>query len=178
MSKMGLFLKSINKKKVSLFIDAANILYSQQSLGWRIDYRKLKKYFEDKASLKKAFFYSGKISENKKQDKFFKLMEKFGYLVKTKEVKWIKDHNGKILKGKGNLDVELALDLTHTAGDFDTAILLSGDSDFAPAVSFIKSLGKTVIVISSRNHISRELINVANLYLPFDKLKKYIRRTT
>jgi len=100
MSKMGLFLQLINKKKVSLFIDAANILYSQQSLGWRIDYRKLKKYFEDKASLKKAFFYSGKISGNKKQDNFFKLMEKFGYLVKTKEVKWIKDHNGKILKGK------------------------------------------------------------------------------
>ncbi|MEX1052308.1 MAG: NYN domain-containing protein [Patescibacteria group bacterium] len=178
MSKIDLSLKLISKKRVSLFIDAANILYSQQSLGWRIDYRKLKKYFKDNASLKKAYFYSGKISGNNKQENFFKLMKKFGYLVKTKEVKWIKDSNGKILKGKGNLDVELALDLTHTASDFDTAILLSGDSDFASAVSFIKSLGKIVIVISSRNHISRELINVADLYLPFDKLKKYIKRSS
>ena len=34
------------KGKVAVFIDAANILYSQQTLGWRVDYQRLKTYFE------------------------------------------------------------------------------------------------------------------------------------
>ena len=48
MDKLNLFNKLINKKRVSLFVDAANILYSQQSLGWKIDYKKLIKYFKKK----------------------------------------------------------------------------------------------------------------------------------
>jgi len=176
MDKVNLFNKLINKKKVSLFIDAANILYSQQSLGWKIDYKKLIKYFEKKTNLIEAYFYSGKITSNNKQSKFFELMEKFGYKVKTKEVKWIKDSKGKILKGKGNLDIELALDLTHTTKNYDIAIIFSGDSDFAPAIDFIKNLRKTVIVISTRGHIARELIQASNLYLSFDKLEEYIKR--
>ena len=176
MNKLNYFNKLIHDKKVSIFIDASNILYSQQSLGWKIDYKKLKKYFEKQSFLQKAYFYSGKITSNKKQEKFFKIMNKFGYIVKTKEVKWIKDISGKVLKGKGNLDVELVLDLTHSIGDYEIAILLSGDSDFAPAITFIQNLGKKVIVISSRNHVSKELIDESDLYLPFNELKKYIEK--
>lgn len=177
MDKVSIFNNIINKKKVSVFIDAANILYSQQSLGWKIDYKKLIKYFKKKTNLVEAYFYSGKVTSNQKQSKFFELMEKFGYKVKTKEVKWIKDSKGKILKGKGNLDIELALDLTHTTSNYDIALIFSGDSDFAPAIDFIRNLGKRVIVISTRGHISKELIQTSNLYLSFDKLEKYIKRT-
>lgn len=176
MDKIDIFNKLINKRRTSIFIDAANILYSQQSLGWKIDYKKLIKYFKKRTNLIEAYFYSGKITSNKKQSKFFELMEKFGYKVKTKEVKWIKDSKGKILKGKGNLDIELALDLTHTTENYDIAIIFSGDSDFAPAIDFIKNLEKIVIVISTRGHISKELIQTSNLYLSFDKLEEYIKR--
>ena len=103
-------------------------------------------------------------------------MRKFGYNVVTKEVKWIRDKNGKILKGKGNLDIELALDLTHKATEYDIAFLLSGDSDFAPAISFVKRIKKKVIVISTRHHVAKELVETANLFLPFDHLKKEIIR--
>jgi len=177
MDKINLFSKLISKKRVSLFIDAANILYSQQSLGWKIDYKKLIKYFKKRTNLTEAYFYSGKVTSNQKQLKFFELMEKFGYKVKTKEVKWIKDSKGKIIKGKGNLDIELALDLTHTTNNYDVALIFSGDSDFAPAIDFIRNLGKREVVISTRGHISKELIQTSNLYLSFDKLEKYIKRT-
>jgi len=39
-------LKKYTKGKVAVFIDAANILYSQQTLGWRIDYQKLRDYLQ------------------------------------------------------------------------------------------------------------------------------------
>lgn len=164
-------IKQYAKGRVAVFIDAANILYSQQTLKWNIDYKKLINYFKKNTKLVSAHFYSGKISKNNKQTGFFKKMQSFGYIVVTKEVKWIRDKNGKILKGKGNLDIELALDLTHSADSYETAILMSGDSDFETAISFVKNKGKRVIVMSARGHISRELIKSAYKYIPFEKLK-------
>lgn len=165
------------KGRVAVFVDASNILYSQQTLNWKIDYKKLIDYFKKRTKLVSVSFYSGKVSENRKQEKFFKKIQSFGYKVVTKEVKWIKDKNGKILKGKGNLDIELALDLTHSADSYETVVLMSGDSDFEPAVSFVKNKGKKVIVISARGHISKELIRTAHKYIPFEKLKdEFMRR--
>ena len=40
------------KGRVFVFVDAANILYSQQTLRWRVDYKKLKEYFEKECGLK------------------------------------------------------------------------------------------------------------------------------
>lgn len=171
-SKIDLLQKITENKRVSVFIDAANILYSQHTLGWEIDYQKLLRYFKKNYLFQKAYFYSGKDSRNTKQEQFFSRMRRFGYNVVTKEVKWIRDKNGKILKGKGNLDIELALDFTHKAKEYDTAFLLSGDSDFAPAISFVQELKKKVVVISTRHHVARELIKTSNLFLPFDHLKK------
>lgn len=164
------------KKKIAIFIDAANILYSQQTLGWEIDYKKFLSFFKKGFQLVCANFYSGKISKNARQNKFFKKMESLGYKVITKEVKWIRDKNGKILKGKGNLDIELAIDLTQSIDLYDTLILASGDSDFEPAVSFARQKGKTVFVVSSRGHVSKELIKAAHQYIPMEKLKMYIKR--
>ena len=44
--------------RVYVFVDAANILYSQQSLRWRVDYKKLKEYFEKECDLKGIYFYT------------------------------------------------------------------------------------------------------------------------
>ena len=163
-------------KRTAIFIDASNVYYSQKSLGWQIDYQKLFNFFKQETNLVKAYFYSGVVSKNKGQQKFFSKMEQFGYIVKTKEVKWIKDKQKKIIKGKGNLDIELALDMVLESNNFDTAILISGDSDFEPIVQHLKGKSKKVIVISSRGHISRELILAANHYLPFQNLKSSIAR--
>lgn len=54
------------KGGVFVFIDAANILYSQQTLRWRVDYKKLKEYFEKECDLKGIYFYTGKVGKNHK----------------------------------------------------------------------------------------------------------------
>lgn len=164
------------KGKTAVFIDAANILYSQQTLGWEIDYKKLIEYFRQNTKLVVAFFYSGKISKNRKQEKFFRKMRSFGYNVKTKEVKWIKDRNNKVLKGKGNLDIELALDMSHLTHKYDTAVLLSGDSDFAPLLEFVKEHGKRTVVVSTKYHIAKELIAAADHYINLKNIRKFIER--
>ncbi|MDD2731644.1 MAG: NYN domain-containing protein [Candidatus Pacebacteria bacterium] len=62
------------KGKVCVFIDAANILYSQKNLGWRIDYQKLKTYFEQECELVELYLYTGKIGKDHKQAKFLNRM--------------------------------------------------------------------------------------------------------
>ncbi len=39
-------ISKFTKGKVTVFIDAANIFYSQKTLKWRISYERLKSYFE------------------------------------------------------------------------------------------------------------------------------------
>lgn len=159
--------------RVYVFVDAANILYSQQTLRWRVNYEKLKKYFESECDLKGIYFYTGKVGKNDKQDKFIKRLERLGYSVRTKEVKLIKVGNDAV-QLKGNLDIELSLDAFRLKDNYDTILLLSGDSDFAYLIDLLKEEGKRTIVLSTRGHISKELIERAK-YIDLRKLRDVIK---
>ncbi len=68
--------------RVYVFIDDANILYSQQTLNWKVDYKKLKEYFTSESNLKGIYFYTGRIGDNNSQNSFIKKLEFLGYIVK------------------------------------------------------------------------------------------------
>lgn len=158
--------------RVYVFIDAANILYSQQTLRWRVDYKKLKEYFEKECDLQAIYFYTGRVGDNSKQNSFLERLRSFGYQVRAKEVKRIKLSRN-IYEWKGNLDAELIIDALKNTDNFDTCIFMSGDSDFAPLLDELKSRKKLVIVMSTKHHISRELIERAK-YINLKKLKDFI----
>ncbi len=160
------------KGKVYVFVDAANILYSQQTLRWRVDYKKLKEYFEKECDLCAIYFYTGRVGENHKQNSFIKKLEQLGYIVKAKEVKRIKVSKNSY-EWKGNLDVELTIDVLGNINNFDSLILMSGDSDFAPLLDAVKTQHKRVIVMSTKGHISKELFDRAK-YINLKKLKSQI----
>lgn len=164
------------KKKIAIFIDAANIFYSQKTLGWRVDYEKFLSYWGKNGKVTGAYFYTAVISTNQKQLKFFKALEKIGYTVITREVKIIKDNKNKKTIQKGNFDVKLAIDIVLKEKEYDMAILASGDSDFEPVLEHLKTIRKKVTVVSARGHIARELIKKANNYIPLEKLKREIER--
>ncbi len=155
--------------RVCVFIDAANILYSQQSLGWRVDYEKLKTYFISECNLSGIYFYTGKVGDNQKQSSFLKKLEKLGYVVKSKEVKRIKISENNY-EWKGNLDVELTIGVLANLANFDTLILMSGDSDFASLLDEVKTHKKRVIVMSTKGHVAKELLERAK-YINLKKLK-------
>ena len=165
-------IKQFVKGKACVFIDAANILYSQQTLGWRVDYKKLKEYFESECDLRAIYFYTGRVGADNKQNSFIKKLEKFGYIVKAKEVKRIKISKN-AYEWKGNLDVELTIDVIGNMNNFDTLILMSGDSDFAPLLDAVKGQHKRTLVMSTKGHISKELLDRAK-YINLKKLKDFI----
>src|SRR3989344_4799225 len=73
--------------KTAIFIDAANIFYSQQTLGWRLDYNKFLDEWKKTGSVSGAYFYTAVVSTNNKQLNFFKALKKIGYEVISREVK-------------------------------------------------------------------------------------------
>ncbi|HLD61816.1 MAG TPA: NYN domain-containing protein, partial [Patescibacteria group bacterium] len=74
---------------------------------------------------------------------------------------------------KGNLDVELTIDVLGNINNFETLILMSGDSDFAPLLDAVKARHKRVLVMSTKGHISKELLDRAK-YVNLRKLKDFI----
>jgi len=161
------------KGKVYVFIDAANTFYAQQTLGWKISYEKLMRYFKKECGEDtKCFIYAAYDEGRQTEQKFLDMLDINGYILRTKALKKIPLREGGD-KHKGSLDVELALEMVELVGKYDTAILLSGDSDFGPPIDRIKKKGKRIIVMSTKGHISRELIEKAK-YVNLKKLKNEI----
>lgn len=169
-------IKKYIKGKTIVIIDAANLENSVKSLGWWIDYRKLYDYFKSNADLIGIRHYCLRF-EDEGQDNFFTVLKKIGYKLITKPLKVITQ----IDKAKGdlrkaNFDVEIALDCMQLLDSYQTLVLFSGDSDFDYLVKTLRSRGKTVVVISSKYHISKELIDCCDKYLDIKKLKPLIER--
>ena len=163
------------KGRVYVFIDAENVFYSQRTLGWKVSYQKLMGYLKKECGGEiKCFIYSGRDEHNTKQLKFLDMLEINGYIVRTKVIKKIKNHAGGY-HWKNNLDIELAFEMDDTKDKYDTAVLISGDSDFATPIDRIKKAGKRIIVISTRGHISKELLERAK-FLDLRKIKPEIRQ--
>jgi len=93
-------------------------------------------------------------------------------VVKAKEVKRIQVGRN-AFEWKGNLDVELTIDAVKNLNNFDSLVLLSGDSDFAALLDTAKEAGKRVIVMSTKGHVAKELLDRAK-YVNLKKLRAEI----
>lgn len=155
--------------KTSVYIDAANMFYSYKTTRYKIDYKKLYAYFSSQFNLRKISYYTGFDTDNEKQLKFLAKLEKFGFDVIRKPVKLIK--TDKNILQKANVDVELAIDAILNMHSYENIILASGDSDFAYLIEVLKNQKKNVIVLSSRGHISKELIKLSDKFITLEELK-------
>jgi len=159
--------------RVYVFIDASNVFYAQHTLGWRIAYAKFIAYLKRECGAEtKCFIYVAYNEGKQSEQKFLDMLDINGYIVRTRAIKKIRIDKYRD-KHKGNLDMELAFEMVELADHYDTAVLVSGDSDFSIAVDRIKRKGKRIIVMSTRGHISKELLERAK-YIDLRKLKQDI----
>ena len=71
-----------------------------------------------------------------------------GYTLVTKPAKEFTDATGR-RRVKGNMDIEVAVDMLELADKLDHAVLFSGDSDFRRLVEAVQRKGVRVSVVSS-----------------------------
>ena len=80
-----------------------------------------------------------------------------GYTIVSKQTKEFTDHVTGERRVKGNMDMELALDMLKMSKHLDHVYLFSGDGDFCRLLSEVQDRGVRVTVVSS-THTQPKLI--------------------
>ncbi len=137
-------------ERVALFIDGANLYSAAKGLAFDIDYRKLLEEFRKRGRFIRASYYTALLED---QDfspirPLVDWLDYNGFSVVTKPAKEFIDANGR-RRFKGDMDVEIAVDLVEAIGLTDHAFLFSGDGDFVPAIEAAKRKGMRVTVVST-----------------------------
>ena len=164
------------KPKAKIFIDGANVFYTQKHLGWNIHWTKMIKLISKDFDVVESSYYTGIKTDDEKMKNFLQHLRKIGIKTVTKPLKVIKSKNQASLY-KSNCDVQMAVDIVLDAGTFDTLVLFSGDSDFVHLIKILqKRFQKQVVVYSSRKTISWETKLAANKYLFFEDVREKIEK--
>src|SRR5688572_20590381 len=118
-------------ERVALFIDGANLYSAARALGFDIDYRRLLKVFREKGRMVRAYYYTALVEDQEYSPirPLIDWLDYNGYTMVTKPTKEFTDAMGR-RKIKGNMDIELAIDVLEMAEHLDHVILFSGDGDF------------------------------------------------
>lgn len=138
------------EERVAIFIDGANLYSAVKSLTFDIDYRKLLDEFRNHGRLVRAYYYTALVED---QDfspirPLVDWLDYNGYTLVTKPAKEYTDASGR-RRFKGDMDVELAVDLLQAASFIDHAFLFSGDGDFLAAIEAVQRKGMRVTVVST-----------------------------
>lgn len=100
------------------------------------------------------------ISRHLQRVRFYKKLEKFGYLLRLKPVKhYEQEDEGP--KRKANCDVDMAFFLMKEKDNFDRAIILSGDGDFLPVLKYLKKQGKEIVILARGPRTAKEIRQLA-----------------
>ncbi len=137
-------------ERVGLFVDGANLYYATRALGFEIDFAAMLRFFGGSTYLVRACYYTALI-ETEDYSPLRPLTDWLaynGWRVVTKPAKEQADPTGR-RRIKGNMDIELAVDMMELAPHLDHAVLVSGDGDFRRVVEAVQRMGVKVTVVST-----------------------------
>jgi len=167
--------------RIALFIDGANFYSTGKTLDFDIDYKKMLELFQSKGRLLKANYYTA-LRENDDYSPLRPLIDWLdynGYHVMTKPAKEYTDREGR-KRVKGNMDVEMVVDMLEIAPHVDHIILMSGDGDFKSAVAALQRKGIRVTVVSTMKSrpamLADELRRQANAFIELADMDRMIGR--
>jgi uncharacterized LabA/DUF88 family protein len=137
-------------ERVALFIDGANLYATAKALGFDIDYKRLLGFFRKRSRLIRAIYYTALLDDAEYSPirPLIDWLDYNGYKVVTKPAKEFTDAMGR-RKVKGNMDIELAIDVMQLADSLDHIVIFSGDGDFRSLVAAIQAKGRRVSVVST-----------------------------
>ncbi|MGE0715988.1 MAG: NYN domain-containing protein, partial [Alphaproteobacteria bacterium] len=167
--------------RIAVFIDGANLYGAARALGFDIDYRKMHDLFMKKARLVRILYYTA-FTDDQEYSPLRPLIDWLdynGYTVVTKPTKEFTDSTGR-RRFKGNMDIELAVDMMEMAERVEHIVLVSGDGDFRRLVEAVQRKGARVTVISTIRSqppmIADELRRQADVFIDLQDLAPTIQR--
>ena len=168
-------------ERTALFIDGANLYQTARALGFDIDYRRLLELFANESRLIRAFYYTALVEDQEYSPirPLVDWLDYNGYTMVTKPTKEFTDSSGR-RKTKGNMDIELAIDMLEISSHLDHVVLFSGDGDFRRLIEAVQRKAvRTTIVSTIRTSppmIADELRRAADTFIDLETLRQDIER--
>lgn len=142
------------------FIDSQNLNLAIRDLGWRLDFCKFRIYLKDKYAVEKAYLFIGYLPQN---TDLYAYLQEAGFICIFRPTLTYKDGTT-----KGNCDAELVLQAMIEFGNYNKAIIVSGDGDFQCLAKYLHEQGKLgVLLVPDQKKFSA--------LLKFDIFKPYHR---
>lgn len=163
-------------EKVALFVDGANLFMTLTKLGWQIDYKKFKKYISRYGHVVRSSYYTAIHRDSSGHERMRTLcdfLEHNGWMVQTKDAREYIDNQGKP-RVKGNMDVELTVDVMMMHKSVDCVTLVTGDGDFCYLVNEIKKHGTIVRCVSAPPMLSDRLRRCADAIIDLRDIREQI----
>ena len=136
--------------RIALFIDGANLYSASKSLGFDIDYKKLLDEFRKRGLLTRAYYYTALVEDQDYSPirPLVDWLDYNGFSLVTKTAREYTDAQGR-RRWRGDMDIEIAVDMMEMAPHLDHMVLFSGDGDFRRLVQAVQQKGVRVTVVST-----------------------------
>ena len=173
-----------DEKTIAVF-DGPNFYGACKEARLDIDYKKLRQVLEDSCHFIRAYYYTAMPVEDAETYSPIRPLADFlsynGYTMVTKTMKTMTDLETGRVRNKGNMDVEIAVDVLQMADKVDHIILFSGDGDFRYLVDAVQKKGVRVTVVSYRGEsdhgfIADELRRQADAYVDLTEIRDLVSR--
>jgi uncharacterized LabA/DUF88 family protein len=148
---------------LAIFVDYHNLEGSLRNEGYETDLLSLRDYLSDGRWLLETFIYIGVNPKNTQEDeRRNRLLKTHGFLVRSKSAQVRADGSLKC-----DFDTEMVLDVVDFVQRVNPKIILlvTGDGDFVPLVTWLRLRGVRVEVASIESSISQYLREAANGYV-------------
>lgn len=138
------------QERLGLFIDGAHLYAASRNLGFDVDYKNLLGFFRRQARLVRAAYYTA-LLEQEEYSPLRPLVDWLGYngyCVVTKPAREFTDSAGR-RRVRGNIEIEMAVDILTLAPRLDHIVLMAGDGDLRRLVEAVQQQGVRISVLST-----------------------------
>ncbi|MBL7072879.1 MAG: NYN domain-containing protein [Candidatus Omnitrophica bacterium] len=152
------------------FIDSQNLNLGIKEQGWKLDFKRFRKYLWEKYHAKKAFLFIGFVPQ---YQSLYTALQEDGYILVFKPTLTLQ--NGRV---KGNVDAELVLHAMIEYNKYEKAVIVTGDGDFACLVKYFMVKDKLLRLIIPNGNGYSALLSKLNPPMVFmDNLKDKLERS-
>jgi len=171
--------KHSGQPRAYAFIDSQNLNLGTQKAGWKMDWRKYRRFLREKYNVTNAYMFIGYMQEF---EDIYKQLHDAGFLVVLKPTQDLskpqeeksdqqteKPEDKKIIKG--NIDADLVLWAMKELKNYDKAIIVSGDGDFHSLIEYLVSQNKLLHIMTPNWQFSQLLKEFESYIVRIDKLR-------
>ena len=142
------------------FIDAQNLSKSLARHGWKVDRLRFRIFLKERFGVARAILFMGFIPD---YSKMYEQWKESGFEIVFKET--YRTNDGSL---KGNCDAELVLETMSRMSEYDRAVIITGDGDFACLIRYLRQNDKLkTLIVPHKDEYSFLLRKAAGKMISF-----------